>query len=69
LFDRLPVLSFDFAVARVHSQLWARLVSKGTQLGERDLMIAATALAHGYQVVTRDLRSFPKIPGLATLNL
>ena len=27
-------------------------------------MIAATALANGHEVVTRDLRSFPRVPGL-----
>jgi len=28
------------------------------------LIIAATALAHGYEVATLDARSFPRIPDL-----
>ena len=31
-------------------------------------MIEATALANGYEVVTRDLRSFPRGPGLKWLK-
>jgi predicted nucleic acid-binding protein len=32
-------------------------------------MIAATAISRDYAVATRDLRSFPKIPGLRVLAL
>lgn len=61
---RMPVVEFDLTVARVHASLWANLARRGTTVGERDLMIAATAIAKGYSVATRDQRSFPKIPGL-----
>lgn len=60
----LPVLPFDLQVARVHARMWADLKARGRPVGERDLMIAATALARGFEVVTRDERSFPNIPGL-----
>jgi predicted nucleic acid-binding protein len=33
-------------------------------VGAHDLLIGATALATGGRVATRDLRSFPRIPGL-----
>ena len=36
----------------------------GNRLPVEDLMIAAIALANGHEVVTRDLRSFPRVPGL-----
>jgi tRNA(fMet)-specific endonuclease VapC len=64
LLQHLPVLPFDIIAARVHARLWASLAAKGQQIGERDLIIAATAMAGGHQVVTRDERSFPRIPGL-----
>jgi tRNA(fMet)-specific endonuclease VapC len=60
----LPVISFDLRVARVHAAMWADLARRGAAVGERDLMIAATAIAHDLRIVTRDLRSFPKIPGI-----
>ncbi|MFN2376962.1 MAG: PIN domain-containing protein [Candidatus Binatia bacterium] len=62
--ERLPVLSFDLRSARVHARLWAESVERGSSVGERDLMIAATALACDFGVVTRDERSFRRIPGL-----
>lgn len=64
LLQHLPVLPFDLVAARIHARLWALLVSRGAQVGERDLLIAATALANGCVLVTRDKRSFPRIPGL-----
>ena len=60
-------LPFDLGVARVHARLGAELMAKGTPVGAIDLQIGATAVRHGYQVVTRDKRSFPKIPGLQTV--
>jgi predicted nucleic acid-binding protein len=68
LLQNLPVLPFDLIAARVHARLWATLLSKGRAVGERDLLIAATALAHGSAVVTRDERSFPRIPGLEVVR-
>ena len=60
----LNLLPFDedaadrYAVARVH------LETRGTPIGERDLMIAATALANRLTVVTSNGREFGRIPGL-----
>ncbi len=66
---QMTVLPFDLAVARVHSAISAELDRIGRQVGAHDLMIAATAMAHDYRVATRDLKSFPKIPGLATVRI
>lgn len=68
LLERLPVLAFDLRSARVHARLWAEARSSGVAIGERDLLIAATALAYGHAVITRDRRSFPRIPGLTVLH-
>ena len=65
LLARLPIISFDAVTARIHARLSAELAAKGTAVGPHDLIIAATALAKGYIVTTRDERSFPRIPGLA----
>lgn len=68
LLRALPVLPFDLAVARAHAHLWVATTTKGRTVGERDLMIAATALAHRFEVVTRDERSFPNIPGISVVR-
>ena len=65
LLAQLPVIAFDLTVARVHASLWADLAKRGVAVGERDLMISATAIARNYSVATRDERSFSKIPGLS----
>jgi predicted nucleic acid-binding protein len=64
LLARLPVIPFDLLAARVHARVWAELAVKGMAVGAHDLLIGATALATGGRVATRDLRSFPRIPGL-----
>lgn len=65
ILSQLPVLPFDLLAARVHARLWAELAASGRSVGERDLLIAATALSRDYGVVTRDERSFPRISGLS----
>jgi tRNA(fMet)-specific endonuclease VapC len=60
----LPVLPFDLTVARVHAHIWADLLSRGERVGAHDFMIAATALAYDYAVLTDNLREFRRIPGL-----
>jgi predicted nucleic acid-binding protein len=63
----LPVFPFDLACARAHARLGADLARKGTTIGGHDLIIGATALAHGYSVLTRDRRRFPKIAELEVI--
>jgi predicted nucleic acid-binding protein len=65
LLSRLPILSIDLVTARIHARLSAQLAIKGSAVGAHDLLIAATAMARGHAVATRDERSFPKIPGLS----
>lgn len=67
LLEAWPVLPFYLTSARIHSKLWAELAAKGISIGAYDLMIGATAIANGLQLLTRDRRSFPKIPGLKVL--
>ena len=57
------VIPFDLAIARVHARLRSR-IPRSRQIGTHDLMIGATAVALGYGVLTRDRRSFPRIPDL-----
>jgi tRNA(fMet)-specific endonuclease VapC len=62
--ERMPILPFDLRVARVHAQIWAQLTAAGQMIGAHDLLVAATALAHGYSVLTDNLREFHRVPGL-----
>jgi predicted nucleic acid-binding protein len=64
LLSRIPVIPFDLTCARAHAIMSADLRARGQAIGAHDLLIAATAVAFGHRVVTRDRRSFPKIRGL-----
>ncbi|HLE69829.1 MAG TPA: PIN domain-containing protein [Vicinamibacteria bacterium] len=68
LLASLPVIAFDLISARVHARLSAKLSGKGAVIGAHDLLIASTALSRGMDVVTRDERSFPRIPGLTIVR-
>ncbi len=50
-------------IANDYGQLKASLESKGLNLDDNDLWIAATAITHGYLLVTRD-HIFSRVPGL-----
>ncbi len=69
LLAALPVLPFDLIVARVHARLWAEHAGRGLTLGAHDLLIAATAVANGMDVATRDRRSFPRMRGVGLVLL
>ena len=62
--DLAPVLPFDLRVARVHAGIWAQLSVAGQLIGPHDMIIAATALAHGYSLLTGNVREFERVPGL-----
>lgn len=64
ILGEIPVLPYDERVARVLAPLDARLQASGNKIATADLIIAATALTHDHAVLTRDAKSFPKIPGL-----
>lgn len=51
-------------VARVHAELWAGLSDRGEPIGAHDLWIAATAVAHGLRVATRNAAHFARVEGL-----
>lgn len=62
--SEMTVLPFDLVAARVHAGLLADLLAVGRPIGASDLFIAATALAHGYDVLTFNVREFARVPGL-----
>ena len=51
-------------VARVHAGLWSDLAERGEVIGAHDLWIAATAVAHGFGLATRNRAEFERIAGL-----
>jgi predicted nucleic acid-binding protein len=60
----ITVLPYDVATARAFGQIRARLEESGTVLPDADLQIAATAIHHGLELVTGNIRHFERIDGL-----
>lgn len=61
-FVSLPV---DDTVAEYFARIKAHLTAIGQPIGPYDMLIAATALAHGLILVTHNTADFSRIPGLA----
>lgn len=67
LLARLPVLAFDAAVARTHAQLQSTL-TRNVTLGAHDLIIGATAIAHGFSLLTANVADFRRMPGVKVVQ-
>jgi len=63
LISRIPVLEFSLSVARTHARLLATL-PKNRTAGAHDSLIAATAIHHGYALLTRNTADFAIFAGL-----
>ena len=64
LLGGLRAIPITEPVARVHAEIWADLAERGEVIGARDLWIAATALAHGLGMATRNASEFGRVQGL-----
>jgi tRNA(fMet)-specific endonuclease VapC len=63
LLSSIPVLEFSMPVVRTHARLLAAL-SKNVTAGAHDALIAATAVHHGYALLTRNVDDFKIFAGL-----
>lgn len=64
-FAAMESAPFDDVAAEHYGLLRAQLEGAGTPIGANDMMIAATALAVGATLVTRNQREFLRVTGLA----
>jgi len=69
ILSQIPVLDFTLELARIHAELYAYLAVKGQFVGAHDLIIAATAIGHGYALLTTNQQEFQRIPGLKLISV
>ena len=62
------VQDLDAAAASMGGHIHATLANQGLTIGERDSMIAGTALMHGYTMVTDNTKEFFRVPCLDVEN-
>jgi len=58
------VVVFDQSCADAYANIRVGLRRAGRPCGESDMVIAATAVANGATLVTRDVKHFPAMPNL-----
>ncbi len=68
LLGGLQAIPITEPVARIHAGIWAGLADRGEPIGAHDLWIAATAIAHGLALATRNGSHFNRIPGLQVID-
>ncbi|HLE64114.1 MAG TPA: type II toxin-antitoxin system VapC family toxin [Pyrinomonadaceae bacterium] len=64
IISEFTLYPFDVGAARIYAQIWAELASKAIQIGAHNLLIAATAISLGHEVLTVNERDFMRIKGL-----
>ena len=64
LLRSVPILQIDLSVARTHSKIMAETYEAKASVGVHDSWIAATCIANGLTLITRNKKDFEKFPGL-----
>lgn len=59
-----PILPWTREISWHYGEIYRTLAAKGQLIGGNDLWIAATALAHGFAIVTNNTNEFHRVPGL-----
>jgi tRNA(fMet)-specific endonuclease VapC len=65
LLSLIGSIAFDVPAAQAYGTIRATLEKLGTPIGANDLLIGATALAHGLTLVTHNTHEFGCITGLS----
>lgn len=63
-FAPFPSLPFDDPCAEQYGKIRSALARAGTPIGPNDVLIAATARAHGLILVTHNLEELSRVPDL-----
>ena len=63
----VPVLPVTEAAAEIAGRVSGQQAAVGVIVPFEDLLIAASALEHGYGVATGNVRDFSKVPGLTVV--
>lgn len=68
LLGLVTILDVDVNIGRKFGELQAGQLDRGKPAPPLDLLIAATALVHGYTVVTHNTADFQNVPGVNAVD-
>jgi tRNA(fMet)-specific endonuclease VapC len=68
LLTALPIIPYTEEIAYEHARIWAELEASGKMIGYYDLIVAATALQRGSEVLTFNKRHFSLVKGLTVVE-
>ena len=64
IFDRVKIIPFEMAQARLYAWHFADLTARGEMIGDRDLQIAVTALSLDFDLASLNHHEFSRVTGL-----
>lgn len=64
LCQSLPLVIPNRDSLDIAADIYAMLATQGQLIGDADILIAASAIAEGYTIVSRNLRHYARIPNL-----
>jgi predicted nucleic acid-binding protein len=68
-FAELRGIPITEPVARVHAEVCAQRAERGEPIGAHHLWIAATPLAYGLGLATKNVAEFARVPGLRVVGV
>ena len=68
LLAEVEVVSYTRDTAMLAGRIDGECSSKGISIPTTDLLIGATAIEHGYSVITVNIRHFRLVPGLIVIK-
>jgi predicted nucleic acid-binding protein len=69
IISSIASLPFGEEEARIYAQILNNLYKAGITLGVHDMLIGATAISHGYGVLTLNEQDFNRISGLKVIGI
>lgn len=59
-----PILEIDLKIARIHAEIYSKMLKKKKIIGTHDSWIAASCLAYGLTLISKNIKDFKNVPGL-----
>ena len=59
-----PILEIDLKIARIHAEIYSEMLKNKRPIAAHDSWIAASCLAYGLTLISKNIKDFESVPGL-----